>query len=93
MFLPNAAALASSSENFSEKFILAESMIQLMVQRDSLEVMEETAIMSVHGKLMDAVISDSCKYVSTLQISHLLNSISLSYELYANSYQNFWNIK
>ncbi len=50
MFLPNAAALASSSENFSEKFILAESMIQLMVQRDSLEVMEETAIMSVHGK-------------------------------------------
>ncbi len=75
MFLPNAAALVSSSE----KFMLAESIIKLVLQRDSRKLMEESDIMSVHRKLMDAVISDSCKYVSILQISNLLHSISFSY--------------
>ncbi len=76
MFLPNAAALVSNSENFTEKFVQAESIIKLLLQRDSLELMEETAVMSVHKMLMDTVISDSCKYVSTLHISNLLHSIS-----------------
>ena len=84
MFLPNAAALVSSSE----KFMLVESIIKLVLQRDSLKLMEETAIMSVHRKLMDAVISDSCKYVSTT-ISFVQHHFTLSYQLYPHSYQKF----
>ena len=84
MFLPNAGELVSSSE----KFMLVESIIKLVLQRDSLKLMEETAIMSVHRKLMDAVISDSCKYVSTT-ISIILHHITLSYQLYPHSYQKF----
>ena len=72
-FLPNAPVLAY---NGALRNVL-DNLLEVMQQRKSLEEMESTETLVVLESVLDAVINDSCDYVSASHV-HCIGFLSLA---------------